>query len=77
MVQTDGVHTASHAHETQDVQWYECQPEAPEPAPERGAAQFIVQFVTEHFWPPVSQTSHQTEYHATDNGVMEVSNQEQ
>ena len=77
MVQTNGIHTTGHAHKAQDVQRYECQPEAPEPAPERGTAQFVVQFVTEHFWPPVSQASHQTEYHTTDNGVMEMGNQEQ
>ncbi|MNQ82062.1 hypothetical protein D3C85_971040 [compost metagenome] len=71
------VQAARHALEAQDVQGHEGHEETDEPAVERVAAQALIQREAECLREPVRHARDTTEHHATDDGVVEVGDQEQ
>lgn len=71
------VQAARHAHEAENVDRHERDEETDEPADERVAAELFVELEAEHLRPPELHAREVAEHHAADNGVMEVSDQEQ
>lgn len=69
--------TTGHTHEAQHVQRHKCDEEADDPEPECAFTPGFVQGETKGFRPPVGQACEATEYHAANDDVMEVRNQEQ
>ena len=71
------VQAARHAHEAQHIERHKGDEEAGDPAPEGTFAQTLVQLEAEGFREPEGEASQIAEHRATNDGVVEVGNQEQ